>query len=175
MNTINSISISTLTAPDIISSNREIPSRSGPHRDPSTLTPYLWINTELHAHTMAVENPENPENTENAENTENPENPEEIPMPIKSPRPTPSGPGGGKEVIKFPEKTETVLLRKNSKIGHLQLYSQEKIPIRPRSAGISRPDKPGSGKASREEVGQTWVKYPQADPGTPGCKGTPEP
>ena len=50
-----------------------------------------------------------------------------------------------------------------------------KFPIRPRSAGISRPDKPGSGKASREEVGQTWVKYPQADPGTPGCKGTPEP
>ena len=29
------------------SSNRKASSRSGPHRDPSALTPHLWINTEL--------------------------------------------------------------------------------------------------------------------------------
>ena len=29
------------------SSNRKTSSRSGPHRDPSALTPHLWINTEL--------------------------------------------------------------------------------------------------------------------------------
>ena len=29
------------------SSNRKASSRSGPHRDPSALTPYLWVNTEL--------------------------------------------------------------------------------------------------------------------------------
>ena len=29
------------------SSNRKASSRSGPRRDPSALTPYLWVNTEL--------------------------------------------------------------------------------------------------------------------------------
>ena len=40
---------------------------------------------------------------------------------------------------------------------------------------------PGLMSKSREvkphgtEVGQNWVRYPQTDLGTPGCKGTPEP
>ena len=40
----------------------------------------------------------------------------------------------------------------------------------------SRPDRPGKkSKPHGTEVGLNWVRYPQTDPGTPGCKGTSEP
>ena len=96
--------------------------------------------------------------------------PEEMPMPVKSPEEMPM-PIKSPEEMPMPIKSPEEMPRSQRAEGATPI----KFPIRPRSAGISRPDKPGSGKASREEVGQTWVRYPQAAPGTPGCKGTPEP